>query len=286
MPIKEYPMEATELKKLEVVLLLETIYQRYGHDFRQYAKASIHRRIDNAVRLFGCNTVSELIPKVLHDPSFFEQLLSEFSITVTEMFRDPGLFLFLRNSVLPYLKSYPSLKIWHAGCATGQEAYSLAILMEEEKLTKRSVIYATDFNDTALDIAQKGIYDLKYVKNYTKNYQASGGRCSFSEYYHAEYGAMKLRRHLKDAITFANHNLAIDGVFSETQLILCRNVLIYFDKTLQDRVLNLFYGSLAENGFLCLGSRESLLFSSVRDKFVIIDEKNKVFQKKTGVRHG
>jgi chemotaxis protein methyltransferase CheR len=273
-------MEANELKKLEVNLLLDAIYHYYGHDFRNYVRASIHRRIDNILGMSGCKTVSELISRVLHEPAFFEQVLSEFSITVTEMFRDPGQFLFLRKTVLPYLKSYPSLKVWHAGCSTGQEAYSLSILMEEENLWKRVVIYATDFNDTALDIAKKGIYGLEDVKRYTKNYQAAGGKRSFSEYYHAEYDAMKMRQRLKDPITFANHNLAVDWVFSETQLILCRNVLIYFDKKLQDRVLNLFYESLAENGFLCLGSRESLLFSSVKDKFITLDKNYKVFQKK------
>lgn len=266
-------------------LLLEAVFQRYGHDFRRYARASIHRRIHNIKTQAGLETVSELIPRVLHEPLFFEQMLGEMSITVTTMFRNPGLFLYLRHKVLPYLKSYPSLKIWHAGCATGQEAYSLAILLKEENLAKRTVIYATDFNDTALDTAQKGIYDLTDVKDYTQNYQAAGGSRSFSEYYHAEYGAMKLRQYLKDSITFANHNLAIDGVFSETQLILCRNVLIYFDKKLQSRVLNLFYESLAENGFLCLGRRESIVYSNIRDKFVVLDEKHRVFQKKTGGQH-
>ncbi|WP_320044764.1 protein-glutamate O-methyltransferase CheR [uncultured Desulfobacter sp.] len=278
-------METTELEKLEVNLLLEAVFQRYGHDFRQYARASVHRRIHNIKTQAGLKTVSALIPRVLHEPLFFEQMLREMSITVTTMFRNPGLFLYLRHKVLPYLKSYPSLKIWHAGCATGQEAYSLSILLKEENLTKRTVIYATDFNDTALDTAKKGIYDLKDVKDYTKNYQAAGGSGSFSEYYHAEYGAMKLRQCLKDPITFANHNLAIDGVFSETQLILCRNVLIYFDKKLQNRVLNLFYQSLAENGFLCLGSRESIICSTLRDKFVVLDEKHRIFQKKTGRQH-
>nr|WP_320191609.1 protein-glutamate O-methyltransferase CheR [uncultured Desulfobacter sp.] len=275
-------METTELEKLEVTLLLEAIFQRYGHDFRQYARASVHRRIHNVKTQAGLECISQLIPMVLHDPSFFERIIGEMSITVTTMFRNPGLFLVLRQKVLPYLKSYPSLKIWHAGCATGQEAYSLSILLKEENLSKRTVIYATDFNDDALNTAKKGIYDIKDVKNFTQNYQAAGGRRSFSEYYHAEYGAMKLRQSLKEPITFANHNLAIDGVFSETQLIMCRNVLIYFNKKLQDRVLNLFYESLAENGFLCLGRRESLVCATIRDKFVVLDEKHRVFQKKTG----
>lgn len=277
-------METIELEKLEVNLLLEAVFQRYGHDFRRYARASVHRRIHNIRIRAGLDTVADLIPEILHDPLFFEQMLGELSITVTTMFRNPGLFLFLRNKVLPYLRSYPSLKIWHAGCATGQEAYSLSILLKEENPEKRTVIYATDFNDAALDTAKKGIYDIKDVKEFTKNYQAAGGIRSFSEYYHAEYGAMKLRQCLKDSITFANHNLAIDGVFSETQLILCRNVLIYFDKSLQERVLSLFYESLTENGFLCLGSRESIDCSNIRDKFVVLDEKYRVFQKKTG-RH-
>jgi chemotaxis protein methyltransferase CheR len=278
-------MKTTELEKLEVDLLLEAIFRRYGHDFRHYARASVHRRIHNVKIRTGVETVSELIPRVLHDPSWFKQILSEMSITVTTMFRNPGLFLFLREQVLPYLKSYPSLKIWHAGCATGQEAYSLSILLKEENLAKRTVIYATDFNDTALDTAQNGIYDIKDVKDFTKNYQAAGGTRSFSDYYHAEYGAMKLRQRLKDPITFANHNLAIDGVFSETQLILCRNVLIYFDKTLQKRVLNLFYDSLAPNGFLCLGRRETIVCPTIKNKFAALDQTYKVFQKKAGRQH-
>lgn len=272
-------MKANELKKMEVNLLLEAIYQRYGHDFRHYARASIHRRIDAVVSRSGCSCVSDLIPRIIHDPDLFQTLLTEFSITVTEMFRDPDLFLKLRKNVLPYLDSYPSLKIWHAGCSTGQEAYSLAILLEEEGLREKTTIYATDFNDSVLAVAKEGIYDISQVKTYTRNYQASGGKSSFSDYYHADYGAMKFRNDLKDRITFANHNLVIDHVFSEVHLILCRNVLIYFDRELQDRVLGLFDDSLVDNGFLCLGKRESLMFSAVKDQFEPVDQTYKIFKK-------
>lgn len=273
-------MKPHQIEAMELSLLLDAIYRRYGYDFRQYATASIQRRVQQFLKFSDGGTVSELIPKIIHDTAFFQQLLLELSITVTDMFRDPLMFKSLRENVMPFLKSYPSLKIWHAGCATGQEAYSLAILLTEEGLDNRSTIYATDFNDMALKTAREGIYELTRVPQYAENYRLSGGRGSFSDYYHKKYDAVILKKQLKERIFFANHNLVTDGVFSEIHLIFCRNVLIYFDKKLQKKVLTLFWECLPYNGFLCLGSRENLIFSGLEDKFKAVDTTYKIFQKK------
>ena len=273
-------MKSDDIETIEIELLLDAIFLRYGYDFRGYAKASIRRRILQFMKISGAASVSDMIPRLIHDESYFEKLVMEFSITVTEMFRDPSLFLTLRQKVLPLLKSHPFIKVWHAGCATGEEAYSLAILIHEEALDKRTTFFATDFNDNALKKAKAGILELECARQYSQNYQLSGGKGSFSDYYHARYGALAIKRGLKKKITFANHNLVTDQVFSETHLILCRNVMIYFDKALQERVIRLFYESLVHGGFLCLGMKESLLFSEYQDKFRVIDQKNKIFQKK------
>ena len=272
-------MTSNEVENLEIQLLLDAIFLRYGYDFRNYARASIRRRILQFMKDQRIAWVSEMIPRLIHDASFFEEMVRGFSITVTEMFRDPSLFLALRENILPLLKSYPYIKIWHAGCATGEEAYSLAVLMAEEGLGDRATFFATDFNDTALEKARQGIYSLDNARQYTLNYQLAGGRHSFSDYYYARYDALAMKSRLKEKITFANHNLVMDQVFTETHLILCRNVLIYFNKELQERVIRLFYESLTHGGFLCLGMKESLLFSSFQDKFKEIDSKNKIFQK-------
>ena len=272
-------MDSTAIEDLEIRLLLDAMFERYGYDFRSYARASVERRIRRFQVLSGCKTISELLPRVLHDEDFFGELVREFSITVTELFRDPLVYRSIREHVIPVLKTYPFIRVWHAGCATGEEAYSLAIVLKEEGLYDRATIFATDFNDAALDKAQEGIYALDRVKDFTANYQRAGGTRSFSEYYHAQYGAMAINNGLKTNITFANHNLVTDGVFSEMHLILCRNVLIYFDKELQDRALTLFGDSLVRGGFLCLGSKESLMFSEARELFEAVDEKSRIFQK-------
>jgi len=272
-------MKLSDIENLEIELLLEAIYQRYGYDFRCYARASIRRRILHFMHLTGAGSIAAMIPQLIHDESFFEKMVREFSITVTEMFRDPLMFLALRKEIIPRLKSYANIKIWHAGCATGEEAYSLAILMEEENLGKRATFFATDFNDSALQKAKEGIFSLDNARQYSHNYQLAGGKVSFSDYYHAQYGSMAIKSALKNTITFANHNLVIDQVFTETHLILCRNVMIYFNKDLQERVLQLFYESLIYGGFLCLGTKESMLFSKFRDKFKEIDTTNKIYQK-------
>ena len=200
-------MEKNDLEDMETELLLEAIYKRYGHDFRDYSVASITRRIRHAQKKYGYSTISDMIPGVLHDESFFEMLLADFSITVTRMFRYPPAYRALREKVIPVLRTYPFFKVWHAGCATGEEVYSLAILLEEEGLYERCTIFATDFNDNALEQARTGIYPLDNIKDYTANYQRSGGLESFSKYYHAEYGNMIINNRLKRNVTFANHNL-------------------------------------------------------------------------------
>lgn len=272
-------MKLHNRENLEIELLLEAVYKCYGYDFRCYARASIRRRILQFMHFTGVESISAMIPMVIHDPSFFEKLVREFSITVTEMFRDPQMFLALRTEIIPVLKSHPYIKIWHAGCATGEEAYSLAIVIEEEGLAKRTTFFATDFNDAALATAKEGIFRLENVRQYSENYQQAGGKYSLADYYHAKYEAMAIKRLLKEKITFANHNLVADQVFTETHLILCRNVLIYFNKELQERVIGLFFESLIHGGFLCLGTKESLLFSRYQDKFRAVDLKNKIYQK-------
>lgn len=276
-------MKPSTIKDLEVDLLLEAILKRHGYDFRSYARASVNRRVALLQQQSGCDSVADMIPRVLHDETFFEGLVRSFSITVTEMFRDPDVYRCLRQEVIPFLRTHPYFKAWHAGCATGEEVYSLAIMLKEEGLYPRATVYATDYNDDALAKAKEGVYALDNAKLFTKNYQSAGGTGSFSDYYHAQYGAMKLDASLKENITFANHNLVTDGVFSETHLVLCRNVLIYFNKDLQDRVLRLFSDSLVPGGFLCLGSKESLMFSDVRDDFEDVDREHRIFRKKMGV---
>jgi chemotaxis protein methyltransferase CheR len=273
-------MKKTELENIELNLLMEAMHLRYGYDFRHYARASVERRAKQFSIRNGYNSVSEMIPLLLNNEPFFEKLVKEFSITVTELFRDPFVYNKLSEGVFTSLKTYPFIRIWHAGCATGEEVYSLAILLKEKGLYEHSRIYATDFNDEALEVARQGIYKIDNVKQYTTNYQKAGGSHSFSEYYNAKYDSVSIDKSLKKNITFANHNLVTDGIFGEMHLILCRNVLIYFDNVLQNRVLNLIHDSLVNGGFLCIGKMESLLFSDVEKKFNLIEDKEKIYQKK------
>lgn len=269
-----------EIETIEIDLFLDAIFKRYGYDFRLYAKALIRRRIRNFLKKTDFKQISEMIPKLLNDESFFDSIAYDFSITVTEMFRDQDFFLALKEKVFPYLRTYPFIKIWHAGCATGEEVYSLAILLQEEGLYDRATIYATDINNAALQKAKDGIYPLKDMKQFTANYQKAGGKNAFSDYYYAQYQSAIMEKSLKNNITFANHNLVTDGVFGEMNLILCRNVLIYFDKTLQNRVHKLFCDSLIHGGFLALGSKETLRFSDYEKKFKEADSRKKIYQKK------
>lgn len=258
-------MEKPEIEKLEMKMLLDAMAQCHGYDFRNYSPASLKRRIRHFMAKSGCREISELIPRLLHDRAFFDELLIDITVTVTEMFRDPAVYLALRTHLLPILKTYPSLRIWHAGCSTGEEVYSMAILLEEEGLLGRTQIYATDINETALKQAKSGIYSVEKIKEYTVNYQKAGGRRSLSDYYHARYDSVIMRKSLSEKITFASHNLISDSSFGAMHLICCRNVLIYFDEVLQNRVLKLFMESLVDRGFILLGTKESLLFSEIKE---------------------
>jgi len=273
-------MNSDEIEKIELELFLEAIYLRYGYDFRHYARASARRRARHILANSGCQHLSDLIPLLLHDEVFAQKAIYDFSITVTEMFRDPDFYRAVRQTVTPYLQTYPFIKIWVAGCATGEEVYSLAILLKEEGLYDRTTIYATDFNESALKKAAEGIYPLKEVQQHTSNYQKSGGTRSFSDYYHAEYNSVIMDAALKANITFANHNLVTDSVFSEAQVVFCRNVLIYFDRSLQNWVLNTLANSLSRGGFLCLGTKETLEFSSVYDQFKAANLEERIYQKR------
>lgn len=274
-------MRETDLEKIEVSLFLQALYQRHGYDFRHYAQASVRRRVRRLVIKKGVTQVSQLIPLLIHDEGFAQEAIHEFSITVTEMFRDPIFYQSIREKIVSYLQTFPFIKVWHAGCATGEEVYSLAILLQEEELYDRATIFATDFNDDALQVAQEGIYPLKEMRQYTTNYQRAGGRKSFADYYHAQYDSARLDQSLKRNITFANHNLVTDGVFSEAHLVFCRNVLIYFDRTLQNQVLKLLADSLSLGGFLCLGLKESIHLSEIQNRFRVVDEKARIYQKQT-----
>lgn len=270
-------MYKTEL--IENELFIKAIYDKYGYDFSNYARASLNRRIRELVMLAHKKSASDLIPLLFHDENYINTVLHTFSITVTEMFRDPEVFLSIRNNVLPYLKTFPHLKIWNAGCATGEEVYSTAILLEEENLLQISTIYGTDINANALKIAKESIYKIKDMKGYIKNYQSSGGIKPFSDYYLAKYDSAIINGSLRKNIVFAQHNLTSDEVFTETHLVMCRNVMIYFNQELQNRALELFTESLLINGFLVIGNKESLEFSTVKDRFKIIDRKNRIYQK-------
>ena len=273
-------MNKNEIEKIEIDILLETLHKMHGFNFSGYAKASLKRRIRKTAKEFNLESISEMIPKVIHDNNFLNKLLFNFSITVSEMFRDPPFFKSLRETVIPFLKTYLYIKIWHAGCATGEEVYSMAILLQEEGLYDKCTIFATDFNNSALAQAKEGIYDIKQIKEFTENYQMSGGKSSFSDYYITNNNYAKMNKSLRDKVTFANHNLVTDGVFSEMHLILCRNVLIYFGSDLQNRVLNVFTESLVNKGFLAIGSKESIEYSSVNDKYKAINKKLRIFRKK------
>jgi chemotaxis protein methyltransferase CheR len=272
-------LAAASSAETELRLLMEAVYLKYSYDFRDYAGASQKRRVLQALRQLDCPTIPDLQAKVLNDPAVFMQLLQYLTIPVSEMFRDPPFFLALRQQVIPRLQTYPSLKIWIAGCSTGEEAYSLAILLREEGLLERSLIYATDINAKSLNKARQGIFSLGSIKGHTANYQNAGGKQAFSDYYTAAYDTAIFDKSLRENITFADHSLATDSVFAETQLVLCRNVLIYFNKKLQDRALGLFHESLSHRGFLGLGSKESIDFSAYATRFEPLDRPARIFRK-------
>lgn len=275
-------MENLENQNIELQLLLQAIYLKYGYDFRDYAKASVKRRIQHRMNKEGLHNISEMQHKLLYDIKFFETLLLDLSINVTEMFRDPSFYLAIRRYVIPVLKTFPFLKIWHAGCSSGEEVYSMAIVLKEEGLYERTQIYATDMNQAILKQAKEGIFPINRLKQYTENYQKAGGQESFSNYYDAHYEHVIIDSQLKQNILFSDHNLATDGVFGEMNLIMCRNVLIYFTRELQNRALSLFAHSLCEGGILCLGAKETIRFSDCSEQFDDLVKEEKIYLKKSG----
>ena len=265
------PLPDTELERIELELFVQALARRHGHDFSQYAPASLTRRVRQLVREHACRSISGLTERLLHEPGFVTQVIQGLSVPVSEMFRDPPVFLALREQILPRLASWPQINIWQAGCAHGQEVYSLAILLEEAGLYERSHIFATDFNPEALRHAREGIYRAREAQLWSRNYLQAGGVHSLADYYSARYDYLMLDERLRRNITFADHNLVADGVFCEAHLVLCRNVLIYFSNPLQNRVLELFRDSLVRGGYLCLGLRESLAFAPAVADFHPID---------------
>ena len=275
------PLPAPDsVEDLEIALLLEGLFQRYHYDFRRYARASIKRRLVQAREQMGYPTLSALQDAVLHNPGMLPRLLGYLTVQVSEMFRDPSYFRALRETVLPHLRTYPSLKVWVAGCSHGEEVYSLAILFREEGLYDRTLFYATDINPEALRIAEAGVYPLDRVRTFTENHQKSGGRSSLSDYYTADYGRAVFDKSLRSRIVFSDHSLVTDAVFAEMQLISCRNVMIYFDRALQDRAVGLFRDALPRNGFLGLGAKESLRFSAHADAFGEFVREEKIYRKR------
>lgn len=265
---------------IELDHLLDAIYRRYGYDFRNYSRASIKRRVKSFMAERDLAVIADMTARLLRDAVFFQDLVQNFSIPVTEMFRDPEVYASLRSNVLPFLKTYPFIKIWHAGCASGEEVYSLAIVLQEEGIYNRTTIYATDFNEDMLRKAREGIYPIADVRNSLDNYRRSGGTETLADYFEAHYDSVIMSHRLRKNITFARHNLAVDHVFGEMHLIMCRNVLIYFNRTLQDRVFGLFDESLVRDGFLCLGKKETLYFSEIYRNFIEIDKGGRIYKKK------
>jgi len=272
-------VEQTELEDIEIALLLEGLYRYYGFDFREYSPASLKRRILERMRAEKIETVSSYQDRVLHDAACMERLLLGLSVHVTSMFRDPEFYLTFRQKIVPMLKTYPTVRIWHAGCSTGEEVYSMAILLQEEGLYRKCVIYATDISHELLRKAREGIFPLATMQEYTSNYMRAGGKHEFSDYYTAHYDNVIFHPSLKTNVVFAEHNLATDGSFNEFHVILCRNVMIYFNKSLQERVHNLIYESLSMFGVLGLGNKESLKFTPREAFYERMDSRNKLYRK-------
>jgi chemotaxis protein methyltransferase CheR len=268
------------VEDIEIRLLLEAIFQRYHYDFRGYSLASIKRRLKQARERFGCGSISILQDKILHDPSLLPDLVALMTVQVSEVFRDPLYFKTIREKVIPHLRTYPSLKVWIAGCSSGEELYSFSILFREEGLAEKTMFYATDINPEALKKARAGVYGLDRVQLFTENHQKSGGRSSLSDYYTAAYGNVRFDQTLRDRTVFSDHSLVTDEVFAEVHLISCRNVLIYFDRDLQDRAIGLFKDALIRKGFLGLGSKESLSFSAHMGSFLEFERAEKIYQRR------
>ena len=275
----EEPAARDDVDEIELSLLLEGVYRRYGFDFREYSPASLRRRVWRRVHAEGLTTLSALQDRLLHDPSCMERLLLDLSINVTAMFRDPSFYVAFRQKVVPLLRTYPYTRIWVAGCSTGEEVYSLAILLHEEGVSDRARIYATDINESVLEGARAGVFPLDKMREYTQNYIKAGGERAFSEYYLAKYDGAQFQRSLVDNVVFAQHNLVSDRSFNEFNVIVCRNVMIYFDRALQDRVHRLFYDSLVTFGVLALGAKESIRFSPHESSYEELDAAERLYKK-------
>ena len=269
----------TELERLEMELLLLAVYRHHGFDFRSYSPASLHRRICRHLENAGVPTISRLTELVLHQPAAMQRLLHDLSVNVTAMFRDPTFFCDFRKTVVPLLRTYPTVRIWHAGCSTGEEVYAMSILLEEEGLYGRCRIYATDMDSTVLDRARQGIFPLSRMQEYTSNYFLGGGKRSLNEYYTAKYDGALFAPRLGKNVLFTQHNLAMDRGFSEFNVIVCRNVLIYFDRTLKDQVLGLFWQSFATLGVLCLGHKESLRLTAFEHEYTALSVREKIYRR-------
>lgn len=276
-----HPLASEPLVQIELDLLLDALNRRYHYDFRSYSRGSLLRLVNVARERLGCATLSELQGRLLREPEVLHQVIDALTVQVSELFRDPAYFRALRHEVVPYLRTFPSLKVWVAGCANGEELYSLAILFAEEGLLDRTIFYATEINRRALARANAGVYDIARLPGFSANYQAADGRGSLSDYYTAAYGGAAFRRELRQRTVFSEHDLATDQVFSEVHLISCRNVMIYFDRNLQDRVLGLFRDALVHGGFLGLGARETLRFSARNADFAPFNEQERIWRRMT-----
>lgn len=267
------------VKDDELNLLLETLMETYGYDFSNYARSSLKRRVARLLIIDKLPSFAELFYRVKYDAGYLPHFIEEITVNVTEMFRDPSVYKMLREEVLPVLATHPLIRIWHAGCATGEEVYSMAILLHEAGILHKSLLYATDINATVIENIKKGVFPLNAMKQYSENYIAAGGKKDFSSYYIAAYNSVRFNAELKTKMILATHNLVADRSFNEFSLILCRNVLIYFDKELQDKVFTLFDDSLEKSGFLVLGAKENIRFSSIASKFSQINKGEKIWRK-------
>ena len=275
------PAEVLKTEDVEVYLLIEALYHRYGYDFRNYARASLKRRIYCFLKAEKLPSLSTLQTQILHDPAAAERLLLGLTVNTTAMFRDPSFYMAFRLQVVPLLRTYPFIRIWHAGCSTGQEVYSMAILLQEEDLYHRCRIYATDANEKVLQTAKNGIYSYKQMQEYTQLYLKAGGKRTFSEYYTASYGNVILRSSVRERIVFGEHNLVTDGSFNEFNVIICRNVLIYFNQTLQNQVHKLFYNSLCKFGILGLGKQETIRFTNYEMAYEDLVKAEKLYRRRS-----
>lgn len=266
------------LEDREITILIEEMYKYYGYDFSGYSTASFRRRVDRLYQMDGFESFSEFLSKARSDEEYFKHMVEEITVNVTEMFRDPSFYKTLRTEILPTLATKPFIRIWHAGCASGEEVFSVAILLKELNLLHKSILYATDLNPTVLEIAKKGLFPLRTIQQYAENYRIASGKNDFSNYYTANYGFAKFSNELIDRMVFSQHNLVTDGSFNEFDLILCRNVLIYFDKDFQRIALELFDQSLSKLGYLALGTKETIKFSSIQHRYKQF-EKEKIWKK-------